>query len=194
MYFSSTVMCPYPLVRCQESLVRVPKTFYCRIAPPCEENRPTAGAHTWPRRLLAVYSQQAFQKQLRRYGIQDMEYQGLPVLNSYLVWLAKERAIRACSLWTDVPSYPAACDDLQAAKIVLSFFDARLALGMDFQELDKRITHQQLTIDCLQQENPATDALIASLETGLSLGRAQQIDPIKQVSEALGGWEPARLG
>jgi proteasome assembly chaperone (PAC2) family protein len=79
----------------------------------------SASAHTTPCQLLAVANSAEMKEVLSQYDLnKDMDYQTQPserpTLNSYLLWLAKERNILGVSVWVPVPFYLATVEDAQA--------------------------------------------------------------------------------
>lgn len=142
-------------------------------------------AHTDSRKIWAVFNQQEFQNQLAGFGLEDMNWQGKPAINSFLLWVAKRKGIPGVSLWTQIPFYLAAGEDFQAIKLTLSFLDKRFNLEMDFKELDEQITKQNTRIDQLRREDSEINRFIAALESGLSLDEEEQLELIKGVTELL---------
>jgi len=142
-------------------------------------------AHTCSRRIPTVFNQKEFQKQLRGYGLENMKYEGFPAISSYLLWMAKERAVPGASLWPEIPFYLAACEDFSATKAVLSFLNDRFNLDLEFTELDEEINNQDIKISNLREEDSQINDWIKSLESGLSIGEAEQVELIKRVSEIL---------
>jgi len=140
-------------------------------------------AHTSPRRVLTVFNQEAFQKKLRGYGLEDMNWEGPPAISSYLLWVAKTRGISGLSLWTEIPFYLAAGEDFQAIKLILSFFDKRFNLGLDLKELDEQIGEQNRKIAWLRDDDPEINKYIGMLESGLSISEEEQVELIKGIAE-----------
>ncbi len=67
-------------------------------------------AHTTPRQLLGTANSVETKEILSQYDLNsDVDYQTQPgerpTLSSYLSWLARERNIRAVSLWVPIPFY-----------------------------------------------------------------------------------------
>jgi len=142
-------------------------------------------AHTSPRRLLAVFNQPEFQRSLRRYGLEDMTWEGPPAINSFLLWLAQRRGIPGVSLWPEVAFYLAATEDPKAAKVVLSLFNGRFDLGLDLTGLDLEIKDQGEKLARLRREEPQIDRYIRTLEIGLSLDEEEQLRLARTVTEFL---------
>jgi len=145
----------------------------------------SAIAHTDPRKILAVFNQQALQKELQGYGLEDMTWEGKPAISSYLLWIAKSKGIPGVSLWTQIPFYLAAGEDFQAIKLTLSFLSQRFELELDLKELDEQINEQNTKIEQLRQEDSEINRYIGALESGLSLSEEEQLSLIKSVSEFL---------
>jgi len=139
-------------------------------------------AHTDPRKILAVFNQQEFQKRLRGYGLRDMNWKGPPAISSHLLWIAQRRGIPGVSLWTEIPFYLAACEDSQAVKTTLGFLDQKFDLGLDFGELDEQIAEQNGKMAQLREEEPSIDRCIGMLESGLSLSGEEQMELTRAVT------------
>lgn len=160
--------------------------YYCKISElytVCGTIVPIA--HTTPRRLLAGFNQPELQRRLRQHGLDDMTWEGPPAINSYLLWLAQKRGIAGVSLWPQVAFYLAATEDPKAIKSVLSFFNARFDLGLDFGGLDSQINAQGEKLALLRRENPEIDKYIRTLEVGLSLSEEEQFKLAQGVTEFL---------
>jgi proteasome assembly chaperone (PAC2) family protein len=142
-------------------------------------------AHTNPRRILAVFNQLEFQKRLRGYGLLDMDYEGEPAINSYLLWVAKRKGIPGLSLWPEVPFYLTAREDPQATKLTLSFLNKRFDLGMDLGEFDLESGRQNEKITWLREENSEIDKCIGMLEKGFPLSEEEQMKLAKGVYKLL---------
>lgn len=142
-------------------------------------------AHTSSRRILAVYNQQEFQEKLRGYGLEDMTWEGPPAISSYLLWVAKRRAVPGVSLWAEIPFYLAASEDFQAVKLTLSFLDKRFNLELDLTELDEKIRDRNKKITQLREEDSEINKCIGMLESELSLSEAEQMELTMKVNELL---------
>jgi proteasome assembly chaperone (PAC2) family protein len=142
-------------------------------------------AHVTPRRILTVFNQPEFQKRLRGYGLEDMNWQGPPAISSYLLWVAQRRGIPGVSLWPEVPFYLAAREDPEAIKLTLSFLDRRFNLGLDLRKLDKEIKKQNDKIARLREENSEINKSIIMLERGLPLNEEEQTKLAQEIYELL---------
>ena len=67
---------------------------------------------------------------------------GRPTLNSYLLWVAKNREFDGASIWVPVPSYLIAFSDPDSYKKILEYFEKRLDLGLDFGGVNTSIRQQ----------------------------------------------------
>lgn len=146
--------------------------------------------HTAPRELLAVVNSPGMRKALSRYDLSlDMNYQTppgqRPTLNSFLLWMAKERNIRGANLWVPIPFYLIAVKDPQAWKEPLKFFDQRFVLGLDFTDLGKEIERQNEQLAQLRLRFPEIDSYIRRLEINLSLTEEENEKLVKEVEEFL---------
>jgi proteasome assembly chaperone (PAC2) family protein len=142
-------------------------------------------AHTDSRKILAVFNEKKLQEDLREYGLSDMNWQGTPAINSYLLWMAQREGMPGVSLWTQVPFYLAAGQDYEAIKLTLSFLDKRFNLQLDLKEMDEQIAEQNAKIEQLRQQDTEINRYIGALESGLSLSEEEQMGLIKAVSEFL---------
>ncbi|MHC4084647.1 MAG: PAC2 family protein [Planctomycetota bacterium] len=142
-------------------------------------------AHNNPRRISAVYNQEAIQEKHRGYGLYDLNWEGPPAINSYLLWVAKNRGVPGVSLWPQIPFYLAAGEDFQATKLILSFLDKKFNLGLDFGELDEEIKNQNTKIEMLREEDSEIDKYIGMLEGELSLSETEQMKLTMKVTEVL---------
>jgi len=126
-------------------------------------------AHTTPRSILTVFNQPEFQEKLRGYGLEDMNWEGRPALNSFLLWAAERRSIPGVSLWPVIPFYLAAVDDWEAQKRVLEFLDERFGLGIDFSDINEDVVKQNEKIAQLRTRSPEVDSYVQKLESNLAL-------------------------
>ena len=144
-------------------------------------------AHTSPRRLLAVYNQPELQKRLRDYDLIDMTWEGAPAINSFMLWLAQKRDIPGVSLWPEISFYLSATEDLKSIKLVLSFFNRKFDLGLDFTGLDSDIKNQSEKLALLRSKDSQIDKYIRTLEVGISLNEEEQSRLAGTVTEFLEG-------
>jgi proteasome assembly chaperone (PAC2) family protein len=147
-------------------------------------------AHTAPRELLTVVNSEEMKEILSQYGLaSDMDYQtpsgGRPTLNSFLLWIAKERNIRGVSLWVPIPFYLAEMQDAQAQKKVLSFLNERLSLKIDFSDLDQEIQEQNVQLARARSRFPQIDDYINRLESNLTLSEEENGELIKKIEDFL---------
>lgn len=147
---------------------------------------PTFTAHTRPRRILAVYNQKEFQKELRRYdALVDMTWEGPPAINSYLLWVAGRRGLRGVSLWPEVPFYLVASEDPEAIKATLSFLGIRLGLDLDLEELEEKIALQKEKITRIRKDSPEIDEVIEKLEKNIYPTEKEQVELTKKMHQLL---------
>jgi proteasome assembly chaperone (PAC2) family protein len=127
---------------------------------------------------------------LSRYDLnRDMDYQTQPgerpTLNSFLLWLAKERNIPGVSVWVPIPFYLAATEDAQALKKVLSFLDERLDLKIDFCDLDQEIGEQNEQLAQARSRSPQIDDYINRLESNLMLSEEESGELVRRIEDFL---------
>lgn len=147
-------------------------------------------AHTTPRRLWSAFNQSEFQRGLQQHGLEGMTWEGPPAINSYLLWLAQKSGIPGVSLWPEVAFYLAATEDPKTAKSVLSFFNDRFDLSLDFIGLDSEIKEQGEKIAIFRKENSHIDEYIRTLEMGIGLDKEEQVILAQGVTEFLNKTKP----
>ncbi len=153
------------------------------------------GAHTAPRELIPIFNSSELKQSLSQYNLErNMDYQTppgqRPTLNSLLLWVAKQRNIPGVSLWVPIPSYLAAVEDPKAQKKLLEFFDQRLSLQIDFQDIDEDIRRQNEKIAQVRDSSPEIDGYIGKLESNLRLSENENENLLKQIEEFLRRKEP----
>jgi predicted ATP-grasp superfamily ATP-dependent carboligase len=134
---------------------------------------------------LTVFNQPEFQEKLRGYGLEDMDWEGLPALNSYLLWVAERRNIPGVSLWPVIPFYLAGVDDLKAQKRVLEFFDKRFGLEIDFSDINEDVVKQNEKIAELRTRSPEIDKYVQKLESNLTLTDEESEKLARELGEFL---------
>ncbi len=147
-------------------------------------------AHTTPRQLLGIVNSVEMKETLSRYDLNsDMDYQTQPgerpTLNSFLLWLARDRNIPAASLWVPIPFYLAATEDAQAQRRVLSFLDERLGLEIDFYDLDQEVRIQNEQLAQARSRFPQIDDYINRLESNLMLSEQENGELVKKIEDFL---------
>lgn len=146
----------------------------------------SALGHSGPRKLMGVFNQEEFQKEVRQQpGLENMTWEGPPAISSLLLWLGQKRNIPGLSLWSEVAFYLAGSEDLRAVKSVLRFFDQRFGLGLEFSELDAQIARQDEMIAALRKDNSEIDRYVRTLEVGLSLTQEEQLKLVQAVEDSL---------
>jgi proteasome assembly chaperone (PAC2) family protein len=153
------------------------------------------GAHTVPRELLAIFNSLELKQALSQYNLgRNMDYQTppgqRPTLNSFLLWVARQRNIPGVSLWVPIPFYLVALEDPKAQKKLLEFFDQRFGLQVDFQDIDQEIRKQNEKIAQVRTLSPEIDEYISKLESNLRLSEKENEKLVKQIEEFLRRKEP----
>ncbi len=144
---------------------------------------PSLISHTQPRRTLTVFNQPEFGRDIEKYGLLGMFYEGPPAMSSFLLWVAKMRNIPGASIWVDVPFYLAPLKDPVAQKKLLEFFGQKFNLHIDLRELDNEIKDQNEKIVKLMEQDSEINSFINLLESGMSLEREDQLKLAKQIYE-----------
>lgn len=147
-------------------------------------------AHTAPRQLLTVVNSAELKDALSEYDlIGDMDYQTppgeRPTLNSFLLWIARNRSIPGVGLWVPIPFYLTALEDAQAQKKVLSFLNQRLDLKIDFNDLDQEIQEQNGELARARSRFPEIDGYIHKLESNLTLSEEENGELMRRIEDSL---------
>lgn len=150
----------------------------------------TFSAHTSPRALLAVANSPEMKDSLEQYGLTtDVDYETppgqRPTLNSYLLWVARERKIPAASLWVPIPFYLVGHEDPRAWKKMLEFLDARFDLALELGKVDQQIASQDERIDRIRVRHEEIDKCIRKLENNLPLTQDENEKLVKGMAESL---------
>ena len=146
--------------------------------------------HTEPRDLWANFSSPQMKKLMAPYELsRELNFEtppgGRPTLNSFLLWAAKRRSIKAANLWVPIPFYLVDSDDPRAQKKALEFFDKRLKLNLDFGWLGNKIKEQDNRIVNLREQKPDIDRSINKLEGNMRLSEEEHERLVKEVHEFL---------
>ena len=126
----------------------------------------TLNAHTVPRQLSAVSNTVQMKKMIAGNNEVDtgMDYETSegqrPTLNSFFLWVAKERDVPTVSLWIPVPFYLTGVEDPAGWLKILELLDKRFDLGLDFADLDKAIAGQDGKITRARHDNIGLDELL----------------------------------
>jgi len=153
------------------------------------------GAHTASREILPIFNSLELKQALSQYNLgRNMDYQTppgqRPTLNSFLLWVARQRNIPGVSLWVPIPFYLVAVEDPKAQRKVLEFLDQRFGLQIDFQDIDEEISQQNEKIARARDSSPEIDEYINKLESNLRLSEKENEKLVKQIEEFMGRKEP----
>jgi proteasome assembly chaperone (PAC2) family protein len=147
-------------------------------------------AHTTPRQLLSVANSAEMKGALSQYELAgEMDYQTpfgeRPTLNSFLLWVARQRNVPGVSLWAPIPFYLAAAGDAQAQKRVLTFLNERLRLEIDFSDLDQEIRQQNDRVARARSHDPMIDDYVSRLESNVVLSKEENAELIRRIEDVL---------
>jgi len=150
------------------------------------------GTHTAPRELLPIFNSLEIKQALSKYNLgRNMDYQTppgqRPTLNSFLLWVARQRNIPGISLWVPIPFYLVAVEDPKAQRKILEFLNRRFSLQLDFQDIDGEIRKQNEKITRARDSSPEIDDYIGKLENNLRLSEKENEKLAKLIEESLRG-------
>ncbi len=147
-------------------------------------------AHTAPRELFTISNSPKMKGILGQYNLNnDMDYETppeqRPTISSFLLWVARNRALIGASLWVPLPFYLLATEDPPACKRVVEFFDTRFNLGIDLSDLDIAIKKQNEKIATIRFSFPEIDKYISDLETNVALSQEESEKLVRDIEEYL---------
>ena len=150
----------------------------------------TIATHTAPRESWATFSSAKIKKTLSPYQLsREMDFEtppgSRPTLNSYLLWIAKNRDVPAANLWVPVPFYLMTNEDPAAHKKALEFLDKRMELGLDYSAIDAGIKQQNEKLKRLRLSSEEIDGYIRKLESSQPLSEAEREHLIKAIDDSL---------
>lgn len=150
----------------------------------------TLAPHTVSRDFWATFNSREIKMSLTNYQLsREMDFEtppgGRPTLNSFLLWIAKQRGLHGANLWMPIPFYLVDSNDPAAQKAILEFLDSRLDLRLNFARLDSEIMRQNERLERLCQEKPAIGRSIKKLESDIRLSDAEHETLVKEVDEYL---------
>jgi len=135
--------------------------------------------HTSPRRVFGTVTKPELRMFLTPYDINvDVNYHTppsgpRPSLNHFLLWAAKMREIPGYSLWVEVPFYLANLKDPFGAKAMLEVLDKRFVLGLDYTEIEEKVSQLNKKITDLMNQNSDVNRFIKLLDQGIALSHEE---------------------
>jgi len=140
--------------------------------------------------ILATFSSAKIKKALSAYQLsREMDFEtppgSRPTLNSYLLWIAKNRDVPAASLWVPVPFYLMTNEDPTAHKKALEFLDKRMELGLDYSAIDTSIKKQNEKLRRLRLSSEEIDGYIGKLESNQRLSEEERENLVKGIGDYL---------
>jgi proteasome assembly chaperone (PAC2) family protein len=150
----------------------------------------TIATHTAPRESWATFSSAKIKKTLSPYQLsREMDFEtppgSRPTLNSYLLWIAKNRDVPAVNLWVPVPFYLMTNEDPAAHKKALEFLDKRMDLELDYSGIDAGIKQQNEKLRRLRLSSEEIDGYFRKLESSQPLSEAERESLIKAIDDCL---------
>jgi predicted ATP-grasp superfamily ATP-dependent carboligase len=146
--------------------------------------------HTAPRQITGVANSTSMKQILQRYAIDassDFETPDTqrPTINSYLLWVAKQRNISGASLWSSIPFYLTGTTDPQAWRKTLGFLNQRFELDFDFTDLDKEVADVNEKLAKARQDYPELNDYLNRLEANQELTIEENEKLVEDIEEFL---------
>ncbi len=147
-------------------------------------------AHTVPRQVTGFANSAQMKQVLRQFGVDSLvDYETpetqRPTINSYLLWLAKQRNLAGASLWSPIPFYLTGTADPPAWRKVLDFLNKRFELALDFVDLDKEIENVNERLAKARQDYPELNDYLNRLEANEGLTLEENEKLVKDIEEYL---------
>jgi predicted ATP-grasp superfamily ATP-dependent carboligase len=147
-------------------------------------------AHTTPRLLVSVVNNNDMKSELEKLEVTcNTDYENpqgqKPTLSSYLIWIARQKEINAATIWVPVPYYMVSTEDPRASKRIVSFFNSKFNLGVDFALFDSDIAAQNSKIGDLYARSPDIANLVQKLESGQSLESEDSDKLVREMTDQL---------
>lgn len=146
--------------------------------------------HTAPRKLLGTFSSPEIKEEHSTYEIDssvDFETPPgqKPTLNTFLLWVSRQRHLKGVNLWMPIPFYLMALDDPKSQKMMLEFFNLRFNLDIDLRDFDQAVIKQNMKLNEIRNLYPDIDNYMTRLEGNLALSEDENIKLVEQVEEHL---------
>ncbi len=146
--------------------------------------------HTAPREMMANFNSVELKETINSYNIAtSWNYETppgqRPTLNSYLLWAAGRKKIPTATLWIPVPFYIATSGDPRAELRVLEFFNRRLNLRLDLEDMDQEVYRQNKDLEEIRAESNEIDSCIRKIETGEALASEESQQLAGYIERAL---------
>jgi predicted ATP-grasp superfamily ATP-dependent carboligase len=148
--------------------------------------------HTAPRELVGTFTSAEMRERFTSYNMSvtwnyETPQGQRPTLNSYLLWCAKKRNIPAATLWVPVPFYLAPVGDPKAELRVMEFFNRKLDLCLNLDELDETARRQNRALVKAREEHTDINGFISKLENGEELSTEDSQTLAAFVQKSLSG-------
>jgi predicted ATP-grasp superfamily ATP-dependent carboligase len=146
--------------------------------------------HTTPREMMANFSSADLKESVGSYNLTTTwNYETppgqRPTLNSYLLWAAQRKNIPAATLWVPVPFYIATSGDPRGELRVLEFFNRKLNLCLNMEDLDDEVRLQNRALNEIRAESTEVDSHIRKIESGETLAAEESQQLVALVEKSL---------
>lgn len=151
------------------------------------------GPHTAPRQIFGTPNSPRMKKDLAPFGVvREVDFEtppgGVPTLNSFFLWEARQRRLRGANFWAPVPFYLMSTPDSASHLALLDLINRCLKLDLDTTSIAAATIAQNEKIARIRADDPAVDSTIGKLEGGLRLAEGEGEKLAKAVLKRL--WEP----
>lgn len=141
-------------------------------------------AHVDKRRVRTIVNMPEVKEQLSSLGLDTwMSYQGPPSINSFFLWVARNRSLPAATFWGEIPFYLSGLVDWRGVQVMLGAIMRKFALELSFEQIDREVDTQQARLEELMKQNLEVGNAIGRLERGEQLTREEAESLARNVVE-----------
>jgi proteasome assembly chaperone (PAC2) family protein len=119
--------------------------------------------HTYPPKVSALYNQNELKKKIIHTGIELTDYTGPISIHTFILEAAREKGVRAISLWGHAPQY------LQTKNIIVAYAVLKklvdwFEIELDLTELERASDYFNQQVNQLVEQGPKLQEVIKKLE------------------------------
>lgn len=119
--------------------------------------------HTYPSRVSALFNHEELKKKIVQAGLGLTEYTGPISIHTFILKAAKERGLKAISLWGHAPQYLQA-RNVKVVQAVLQKLADLIGMEIDLSHLQKASDYFDQQINQLVEQDPKLQEIISKLE------------------------------
>ncbi|OGN91189.1 MAG: hypothetical protein A2Z70_00725 [Chloroflexi bacterium RBG_13_48_17] len=129
--------------------------------------------------LTAVISDESLKAEMTEYGVGFTDYKGPSSIHTWLVVAARERGIKAVSLWGHIPYY-VQVPNAKVCYSMLSRLTKMLNIAIDFEDLRKAGEDLYAQVSNSIRQKPELESYVKRLEEDYGKGEHQISKPLEE--------------